>query len=174
MAEKLEKKHVKYVREYPAYTDMSSPLGKSWRDSFGVNDKKSAELFLKNENYAWEWLSEDRLKTIGPRMPLFIKNNGGEDNEQQIAVDNLDSLLKAVGLEHLLETLAAAQFSFKALRSLAQHDTVCCTNELKEAGITAPGHRVEIIAALLQSVLPHSEGMDSGRWFDYSHQIQGL
>merc|ERR1712072_845461 len=89
------------------------------------------------------------IPSVGEQESKRTENNGGEDNEQQSAVDNLDSLLKAVGLEHLLETLAAAQFSFKALRSLAQHDTVCCTNELKEAGITAPGHRVEIIAALL-------------------------
>ena len=70
-------------------------------------------------------------------------------NQQQPAMDNFDSLLSTLGLDDLCETLAAAQLEFEDLHSLAQHDAACCTNELEKAGVRVPGHRVKIVAALL-------------------------
>ena len=87
---------------------------------------------------------------VGDQQDERTENDCDQDNEQQPEAETLDSLLKALGLEPLLETLAAAQLDFGTLCSLAEQDAVCCTHELKEAGVTVPGHRAKIIAALLK------------------------
>lgn len=78
VAQKIREKHIRYVRELPGETDMSSPLGKSWRATLHVTTRKEAEDVLLAQGFAWEWLSDDRLRTIGPKMPMFIKRRGRE------------------------------------------------------------------------------------------------
>ena len=71
-AEKLKEKKIRYVREFPKDTDMSSPLGKSWKDTFHVNSVKELNEYLSAHNIQSEWMSNDRLKTTGPVQDIFI------------------------------------------------------------------------------------------------------
>ena len=87
---------------------------------------------------------------VGDRQDEHAENDGDQDNEQQPEAETLDSLLKALELESLLETLAAAHLDFGTLCSLAEQNAIYCSHELKEAGVTVPGHRAKIIAALLK------------------------
>jgi len=77
-AAKLSSLGVQYNRVMPEYTDPSSALGRSWKDSFGVASREEAEAYLSNpENgYAsWEWImtpqGETNLRTTTvPRLGL--------------------------------------------------------------------------------------------------------
>lgn len=54
---------------------MTSALGKSWKDTFRVNTKEEAEKELIKQGFQWEWLSQNRLKTIGPPMAILKKQD---------------------------------------------------------------------------------------------------
>ncbi len=77
-AKKLNEKKIRYVREFPKNTDMSSPLGKSWKDTFNVNSVEEATNYLSKNNMKAEWLSNDRLKTTGPIRDIFVKYKDDE------------------------------------------------------------------------------------------------
>ena len=76
VAQRIHEKGVRYVREFPATTDMTSPLGKSWGDTFRVNTRVDAEKELTRLGYEWSWSSNDdvssRLRTIGHPRPVLI------------------------------------------------------------------------------------------------------
>lgn len=76
VAEKIRKCQIRYVREFPPNTDMTSPLGKSWKATLNVTTREEAEKELSKQGFEWEWLSQGRLRTIGPVVPMFIQRNG--------------------------------------------------------------------------------------------------
>lgn len=77
-AQTLDTKKIRYVREFPRDTDMSSPLGKSWKDTFKVDSVEAMNEYLSENNIKAEWLSDDRLKTTGPIRNLFVKYKNEE------------------------------------------------------------------------------------------------
>lgn len=77
-AKKLNEKKIRYVREFPKDTDMSSPLGKSWKDTFKVNSVEELNIFSRQNDIKVEWLSNDRLRTTGPVRDMFVKYNKEE------------------------------------------------------------------------------------------------
>lgn len=91
VAARIRDRGIRYVREFPAETDMTSPLGKSWRTTFNATCRAQAESELKRQGFDWEWLAEDRLKTIGPITPMFVHRNGD---------DMLFTAAESVFLEH--------------------------------------------------------------------------
>lgn len=78
VAQEIRDRGIRYVRELPPATDMTSPLGKSWRDTLNVATRAQAEDVLRARGFEWEWLSRDRLKTIGPSVPMFVERDGEE------------------------------------------------------------------------------------------------
>lgn len=78
VAQRLRDRKIRYVRELPAETDMTSPLGKSWRDTLGATTRAEAERTLHAQGFEWEWLANDRLKTIGPVVAIFVERHGEE------------------------------------------------------------------------------------------------
>lgn len=55
---------------------MTSPLGKSWRDTFGATTRADAEEELTRLGYEWSWTSDDaslsHLRTIGPPRSILL------------------------------------------------------------------------------------------------------
>jgi alpha-ketoglutarate-dependent taurine dioxygenase len=78
IAAKLRGKQIRYVREFPFETDMQSPLGKSWRATLKVETREEAEQELVRQGTQWEWLPNQKLRTIGPKVPMILKKNGKE------------------------------------------------------------------------------------------------
>ncbi|RKF14299.1 hypothetical protein DBZ36_16680 [Alginatibacterium sediminis] len=63
-AQKIEREGVRYIRVMPEQTDNSSPIGRSWKETFIVDNKEQAEERLKEAGMDWEWLENGDLKTI--------------------------------------------------------------------------------------------------------------
>jgi alpha-ketoglutarate-dependent taurine dioxygenase len=76
VADKLRQRKIRYVRELPPDTDMTSPLGKSWKDTFGVQSQEDVERVLCAQGFDWEWLRRNWLRIIGPVVPIFVRQNG--------------------------------------------------------------------------------------------------
>jgi hypothetical protein len=78
LADRLAREGVRYVREYPPYTDASSPLGKSWRDAFDVASR--ADFEIPPGICSVEWLPGERLRTVSePTPPLLRRAHNGEE-----------------------------------------------------------------------------------------------
>ena len=75
VAVKLRQYQIRYVREFPSITDSTSPLGKSWKATLCVKDKDEAEKELLKQGCEWKWLPQNRLRTIGPCVPIFVKRH---------------------------------------------------------------------------------------------------
>ena len=78
VARRVREQKIRYVRKFPPDTDMTSPLGKSWRSTFGVESRKEAEEQMLDKKMEWEWMQDDWLKTIGPPVPMFAVAGGEE------------------------------------------------------------------------------------------------
>ena len=79
-AAKLAQLGVRYVRILPEETDLTSPLGKSWKATFNVNTREDAEAAMRAAGVEWEWREGGDLKTISKPMAALITNkaNGRE------------------------------------------------------------------------------------------------
>ena len=83
VAHRVRTEGVRYVREYTATTDLTSPLGKSWRDTFRVDSRADAERELTRLGYEWTWTSDDEttshLRTVGRPKPMLTPSRCGSE-----------------------------------------------------------------------------------------------
>ena len=70
-ADKIKTKGVQYTRVMPETTDPSSPIGRSWRETFNAETKEEAELAMQDAGMSWEWLSDDSVKTTTAVLPAI-------------------------------------------------------------------------------------------------------
>ncbi|UJR07171.1 hypothetical protein I4U23_011459 [Adineta vaga] len=56
-------KQLLYITNLPSKTNGIS-LGKSWQDTYQTESKKDVEIFLKDKDIQFKWLTDDRLRTI--------------------------------------------------------------------------------------------------------------
>jgi hypothetical protein len=70
-ADKLASLGVRYARVLPDEDDPSSPIGKSWRSSFGAT-RAEAEAAMTAAGTSWEWLSEGGVRTVTKAMPAIV------------------------------------------------------------------------------------------------------
>lgn len=75
---RIKNKGVRYLRQFPSTTDHSSPLGKSWKDTFGVKTRCELEKVLTEKNVKWKWLENNDIETISEPMQIFKKYNDEE------------------------------------------------------------------------------------------------
>lgn len=61
---------VVYRRTIPEVTDPTSPIGRSWRDVFGVTARVDAERIMAMNRMSWRW-SGVELWTQSPSLPAF-------------------------------------------------------------------------------------------------------
>jgi len=76
--EKLETLGTKYVRVMSPEEDNTSPIGRSWRATFGVQTKEEAEARCRELDMDFEWIGDD-MKTITktPIPPVQIDARTG-------------------------------------------------------------------------------------------------
>lgn len=79
VTEKLIAKGVKYIRVLPKYTDSNNALGKSWKDTYVVSNKKDAEKKMTKEEISWSWHGDDFLRTVSNKMPTIIQHYSGQE-----------------------------------------------------------------------------------------------
>ncbi len=70
-ATKLEEQGVKYKRVMPLETDKSSAIGRSWRETFQVDNKEDAEKAMLDAGMSWQWLDNGNLATITNTLPAI-------------------------------------------------------------------------------------------------------
>ena len=70
-AKHVEESGVRYVRVMPEEDDPTSPIGRSWKNTFQVQTREQAEERMKSLGTDWEWLSEGNLKTITRVVPAI-------------------------------------------------------------------------------------------------------
>lgn len=66
----LDARGIRYCRVLPEVSDANSPIGRSWRDTYGTT-RRDAENSLAAQDMAWEWLPNGDLRTMTPRRPVF-------------------------------------------------------------------------------------------------------
>jgi len=67
----LQARGVRYVRTLPPVTDPSSPIGRSWREAFGVDTRAEAEAALAARGIEGRWRADGSLRTVSPRREVF-------------------------------------------------------------------------------------------------------
>lgn len=72
----LATRGIRYVRTLPATTDATSPIGRSWRATYGATTRAEAEAAL-SPGCAWEWLADDALRVTSPPRPVFASDRRG-------------------------------------------------------------------------------------------------
>lgn len=70
MFEKLEE-GVLYTRTIPESTDETSPIGRSWRDTFLCSTRLEAEESMRKSGMTWEWLPNGDLRATTSLLPAF-------------------------------------------------------------------------------------------------------
>lgn len=72
-ARELEERGIRYVRVLPAHDDPNSPIGRSWRSSYG-STRETSEENLARVGGEWEWIGGDEnslLRTVSAPRPFF-------------------------------------------------------------------------------------------------------
>jgi len=69
VAEKVAAQGVRYVRTMPEEDDVTSAIGRSWKNTFLVNSVDEAEAKMRSMGTEWEWLPNGDLKTITNVVP---------------------------------------------------------------------------------------------------------
>lgn len=70
---------VRYTRAMPGEDDPSSPIGRSWRATFGVATRSEAEALLaRSSGMRWRWDPEDVLVCTTPLRPALRTVEGEE------------------------------------------------------------------------------------------------
>ncbi|MBD1559649.1 hypothetical protein HC752_22155 [Vibrio sp. S9_S30] len=70
-AQKIEEEGVRYVRYMPEVTDNSSPIGRSWKETFHVETREECEAKLREHKMSWQWEKEGVLKTETSILPAI-------------------------------------------------------------------------------------------------------
>ena len=70
-AKQVEEEGVRYVRVMPEDDDPTSPIGRSWKNTFQVQTRDEAEARMKSLGTEWEWLADGDLKTITRVVPAI-------------------------------------------------------------------------------------------------------
>ena len=70
-ADRLEDKGVRYIRVMPGQDDDTSPIGRSWRSTFLVDQPQDAEEKMRELGMEWKWLDNDELYTITKALPAI-------------------------------------------------------------------------------------------------------
>ncbi len=70
-ANRLEDTGVRYVRVMPGQDDDTSPIGRSWRSTFLVQEPTDAEEKMRELGMEWKWLDNDELYTITKALPAI-------------------------------------------------------------------------------------------------------
>ena len=70
LADRLDQHGVRYVRVLPTDDDATSPLGKSWRSTFGAT-REVAEAAMTCDGVSFTWLPNGDLRTVSSRLPAF-------------------------------------------------------------------------------------------------------
>jgi hypothetical protein len=55
----------------PAEDDADSPVGRSWRGTFGCEDRTAVEARMRALGYDWAWLDDESLRTTTPVLPAI-------------------------------------------------------------------------------------------------------
>ena len=66
-------KGVKYTRVIPDEDDKTSPIGRSWKNTYAVETKEELEKKLSNEGYEYEWISTG-VRVSSPVLSAFSFN----------------------------------------------------------------------------------------------------
>ncbi len=70
-----EERGLLYHLTMPPEDDPDSALGRSWRSTFGVEDREAAEERMRRLGYSWSWLADGCLRTTTPVLPA-VRNLG--------------------------------------------------------------------------------------------------
>jgi len=70
-ADRLEETGVRYVRVMPGQDDDTSPIGRSWRSTFLVDERDAAEERMRELDMDWRWLDDDELYTVTRALPAI-------------------------------------------------------------------------------------------------------
>lgn len=66
---------LRYSLVMPPEDDPASPVGRSWRGTFGCDDRAAVEARMSALGYEWEWLGDESLRTTTPVLPA-VKDLG--------------------------------------------------------------------------------------------------
>jgi len=72
-----EAKGLTYTSVMPGDNDARSGMGRSWKDTLGVNSREAAEARLRELNYTWQWLENDCLRVTTPPLPAVKEISPG-------------------------------------------------------------------------------------------------
>jgi len=71
--EKLEKLGTKYARVMPPEQDSTSPVGRSWKATFGATQREDAEKKCRELGLQFEWIGDDmRTVNVDPIWPIQV------------------------------------------------------------------------------------------------------
>ena len=74
----LEERGIRYVRYLPLISDITSPIGKSWTETFNTSSRDNCERRMRNKDMEWEW-NGDVLKTISSKCDVFAEDSIGRE-----------------------------------------------------------------------------------------------
>lgn len=72
-----EAKGLRYTNVMPDANDAKSGMGRSWRDTLGVDTKEAAEDRLRELEYSWEWQEDGCLRVTTPTLPAVKEVSPG-------------------------------------------------------------------------------------------------
>ena len=72
-----EQKGLKYSNVMPAEPDAKSGMGRSWRDTLGIDTKEAAEARLAELKYSHQWLDDGCLRATTPPLPAVMEVSAG-------------------------------------------------------------------------------------------------
>ncbi|GMH99714.1 hypothetical protein TrST_g13106 [Triparma strigata] len=76
--ERFKKEGVRYVRVAPMEDDPSSALGRGWKSTFGTEDRETAEVEMKKDEFEWEWRDNNELLTKSKKLSAVRTVDGKE------------------------------------------------------------------------------------------------
>lgn len=106
----VEKEGVRYIRVMPPEDDPSSPIGRSWRNTFQVKTREEAEVRMKELGTQWEWLDGDSLRTVTRVVPAIRTD-------------------ERTGLKVFFNSMVAAYTGWQDSRNEATRAVVCGNGE---------------------------------------------
>lgn len=69
VAAKIEAEGVRYIRVMPEQTDNNSAIGRSWKETFQVDNPADAEKVMREAGMRWQWLDDGNLRTETATLP---------------------------------------------------------------------------------------------------------